>query len=78
MQIPSPPVSFPARLKTRIAPTPSGYLHLGNVLSFALTAFLAEQCGARILLRIDDLDHERVRPEYIQDIFDTLHFLKLP
>ncbi len=78
VQIPSPPVSFPARLKTRIAPTPSGYLHLGNVLSFALTAFLAEQCGARILLRIDDLDHERVRPEYIQDIFDTLHFLKLP
>lgn len=78
VQIPAVPRPFPARLKTRIAPTPSGYLHLGNVFSFALTAFLAENCGARILLRIDDLDRERVRPEYIQDIFDTLHFLELP
>ncbi len=68
VQIPSPPVSFPARLKTRIAPTPSGYLHLGNVLSFALTAFLAEQCGARILLRIDDLDHDGQIMRQAQDL----------
>ena len=58
--------------KTRIAPTPSGYLHLGNVLSFALTAELARQAGASILLRIDDLDRDRVNPDYVQDIFDTL------
>lgn len=64
--------------KTRIAPTPSGFLHLGNVLSFALTAILAERYGARILLRIDDLDRQRVRPEYILDIFDTLSFLGIP
>ncbi len=64
--------------RTRIAPTPSGYLHLGNVLSFALTATLAEQYGARILLRIDDLDRQRAQPAYIQDIFDTLEFLELP
>lgn len=64
--------------RTRIAPTPSGYLHLGNVLSFVLTAALARASGARILLRIDDLDHERVRPTYIEDIFDTLDFLELP
>src|SRR5580698_8065155 len=42
--------------KTRIAPTPSGFLHLGNVLSFSITAALACQGGAKILLRIDDLD----------------------
>ena len=64
--------------KTRIAPTPSGYLHLGNVLSFSLTAWMAQQTGAKVLLRIDDLDKQRVQPQYIADIFDTLHFLQLP
>lgn len=64
--------------KTRFAPTPSGYLHLGNVFSFALTAALAERSGAGILLRIDDMDRERANPDYIQDSFDTLRFLDLP
>lgn len=60
---------------TRIAPTPSGYLHLGNAASFMLTAGLAKQRQAEILLRIDDLDQDRVRAEYLDDIFDTLRFL---
>jgi glutamyl/glutaminyl-tRNA synthetase len=64
--------------KTRIAPTPSGYLHLGNALSFALTAALARKTGAKILLRIDDLDQARVNMDYVQDIFDTLNFLNIP
>ncbi|MBS7564231.1 hypothetical protein KHS38_07420 [Mucilaginibacter sp. Bleaf8] len=64
--------------KIRIAPTPSGYLHIGNILSFALTAALAGQVGARILLRIDDMDRQRANPAYLQDIFDTLNFLELP
>lgn len=64
--------------RTRLAPTPSGYLHLGNILSFIITIGLARQGGASILLRIDDLDGERVRPAFLQDIFDTLHFLELP
>lgn len=62
---------------TRIAPTPSGYLHLGNAYSFLLTKALAEKHGAKILLRIDDLDRERYKPEYVQDIFDTLDFLEI-
>jgi glutamyl/glutaminyl-tRNA synthetase len=64
--------------KTRIAPTPSGYLHIGNIVNFLITAALARQSGAGILLRIDDLDRERVRPEYVQDVFDTLRFLGIP
>jgi glutamyl/glutaminyl-tRNA synthetase len=64
--------------KTRIAPTPSGYLHLGNILSFSLTAAFAAQSGASILLRIDDMDRERYQPRFAQDIFDTLNFLELP
>jgi glutamyl-tRNA synthetase len=64
--------------KTRIAPTPSGFLHLGNVLSFAITASVAEKTGAKILLRIDDLDRDRMNPKYVQDIFDMLNFLEIP
>lgn len=64
--------------RTRIAPTPSGYLHLGNVLSFVITAAWARKTGAAILLRIDDLDRERYQSHYVQDIFDTLHFLDIP
>lgn len=64
--------------RTRIAPTPSGYLHLGNVLSFALTAGLARRSGASILLRIDDLDRERISGEFVEDIFETLNFLGIP
>ncbi|MFC0516871.1 glutamate--tRNA ligase family protein [Mucilaginibacter angelicae] len=64
--------------KTRIAPTPSGFLHVGNGLSFSITAALARKHGAKILLRIDDLDRARVNPEYLTDIFDTLNFLGIP
>lgn len=63
--------------KTRIAPTPSGYLHLGNAYSFVLTAQLAKQYGAKIMLRIDDLDRGRVDNDYVQDVFDTLNFLNI-
>ncbi|MFC5623791.1 glutamate--tRNA ligase family protein [Algoriphagus winogradskyi] len=62
---------------TRFAPTPSGYLHLGNLYSFLVTKALAEETGAKILLRIDDLDRERYRTEYVQDIFDTLDFMEI-
>lgn len=63
--------------KTRIAPTPSGYLHAGNALNFLLTEAMARQAGASVLLRIDDMDRERYRPEYGMDIFETLQFLEL-
>ncbi|WP_276498734.1 glutamate--tRNA ligase family protein [Pontibacter litorisediminis] len=68
---------MPSTLKTRIAPTPSGYLHLGNALSFAITWALARQQNGTVVLRVDDLDNARFRPEYLQDIFDTLHFMGL-
>lgn len=61
--------------KTRLAPTPSGYLHSGNLFSFALTWLLARKEGLRILLRIDDMDRARFRPEYLEDIFRSLDSL---
>lgn len=72
--------SLPAEIvhKTRYAPTPSGYLHLGNLYSFILTATITRNTGASVLLRIDDMDRERYRPEYLQSIFETLRFFELP
>lgn len=66
-----------AVLKTRLAPTPSGLLHPGNGLSFVMTWALARAAGARILLRIDDLDDARRRDEYLEDIFVSLDWLGL-
>ncbi len=62
---------------TRFAPTPSGYLHLGNIYSFLITKVLAKKHQAKILLRIDDLDSARVRDEYLLDIFESLEFMEL-
>jgi glutamyl/glutaminyl-tRNA synthetase len=66
---------MPRFTKTRIAPTPSGFLHEGNAFAFIITAALAKIHGATILLRVDDLDNDRKRPEYVDDLFQTLHWL---
>jgi glutamyl-Q tRNA(Asp) synthetase len=59
----------------RFAPSPNGALHLGHALS-ALTGFeMAQRCGGRFLVRIEDIDTNRARPEYIQGIFDDLAWL---
>ncbi len=63
----------PCRL--RLAPTPSGFLHLGNGVNFLLAQRWARELGASLLLRIDDLDAERVRPAYVADVFETLAWL---
>ncbi|MFT3740148.1 MAG: glutamate--tRNA ligase family protein [Breznakibacter sp.] len=69
--------NLPSKITTRFAPTPSGYLHIGNVWSFALTWALAKRHHGKIRLRIDDIDNTRYRPEYVKDIFETLDFLGL-
>ncbi|TNE51136.1 MAG: tRNA glutamyl-Q synthetase [Bacteroidetes bacterium] len=64
--------------RLRLAPTPSGYLHIGNAYNFILNWLAARiNPGAKLLLRIDDLDQDRKRPEYVQDVFDTLFWLGL-
>jgi glutamyl-tRNA synthetase len=60
---------------TRIAPTPSGYLHLGNAVNFQLVDWLAHQQGACVVLRIDDIDAGRYRREYVEDVFAVLDWL---
>jgi glutamyl/glutaminyl-tRNA synthetase len=63
--------------QTRIAPTPSGFLHLGNVYAFVKTAALAQQHGLELRLRIDDLDRSRFRLAYLNDIFEVLQLLEI-
>lgn len=62
---------------SRLAPTPSGYLHTGNAYNFLLNWLAARSTNGRVLLRIDDLDAARVRDEYLDDIFRTLEWLGL-
>lgn len=62
-------------LRTRIAPTPSGYLHLGNIANFLLVEKLVKQAGGELLLRIDDCDGTRARKEFVEHIFETLRWL---
>ncbi len=62
---------------TRFAPSPSGYLHRGHAAS-ALTAFRAAQgAGGRFLLRIEDIDTTRCRPEFEPAIYEDLAWLGL-
>ncbi|PRY90659.1 glutamyl-tRNA synthetase [Mongoliibacter ruber] len=63
---------------SRYAPTPSGYLHFGNIYSFILTYHIAKKENAKTLLRIDDLDKERTKNNFLHDIFNTLDFLEIP
>jgi glutamyl-Q tRNA(Asp) synthetase len=59
----------------RFAPSPNGYLHLGHVLSALLNAEMARAAHGRLLLRIEDIDPARCRPEYEEAIYDDLAWL---
>ena len=61
----------------RFAPSPNGYLHLGHAYSALLNANLARQANGRLLLRIEDIDATRCRPEFEAAIYEDLHWLGL-
>ena len=60
---------------TRFAPAPTGYLHLGHVLNAHLVWTMARERGGRVLLRVEDHDRERCRPEYEAALLDDLDWL---
>lgn len=64
-------------MRTRIAPTPSGFLHEGNAVNFVLVSWLARQHGGVVVLRIDDMDRDRYRREYVDDVFAVLDWLAI-
>lgn len=59
----------------RFAPSPNGYLHLGHALSALLNADMAKATNGRLLLRIEDIDSARCRPEYETAICEDLAWL---
>ncbi|MGP9814489.1 tRNA glutamyl-Q(34) synthetase GluQRS [Rhodopseudomonas sp. NSM] len=59
----------------RFAPSPNGYLHLGHAYSALLNADLARASGGKLLLRIEDIDATRCRPEYEAAIYEDLSWL---
>jgi glutamyl-Q tRNA(Asp) synthetase len=59
----------------RFAPSPNGYLHLGHALSALLNHDMTRAAGSRLLLRIEDIDEARCRPEYEAAIYEDLEWL---
>ncbi len=59
-------------LITRFAPSPTGYLHLGHILSMAFVYGISKATGAKLLLRIEDHDQSRCRREFEAAIYEDL------
>jgi glutamyl-tRNA synthetase len=59
----------------RIAPSPTGYLHLGHARTFLIAAERATQAGGALVFRNEDLDLERCRPEFVCAMFEDLRWL---
>ncbi|MDZ4755878.1 MAG: glutamate--tRNA ligase family protein, partial [Phycisphaerae bacterium] len=73
----TPPMSKMPVRRTRLAPSPTGALHLGNARTFALTWALARNQGWEIMLRMEDLDGPRVRDGAVEATLDVLRWLGL-
>lgn len=69
------PAGIPDRPVSRIAPTPSGFLHLGNAVNFLVTWAIVRCLAGTLHLRIDDMDGIRFREDVLEDIFTSLDWL---
>lgn len=64
-------------VKVRFAPSPTGYMHIGNTRTALFNWLLARKLGGRFMLRIDDTDKERSKAEYEQALREVLTWLGL-
>ena len=62
---------------TRFAPAPTGYLHLGHLVNALYTWGIARATGGSVILRVEDHDRGRSRPEYEEALLDDLERLGL-
>jgi glutamyl-tRNA synthetase len=62
---------------TRFAPSPTGYIHVGNLRTALMNYLIARKTGGTFILRLDDTDQERSKPEYIDGIKEDLDWLGL-
>ena len=65
----------PGPVRVRFAPAPTGYLHLGGARTALFNWIFARQHGGELLLRVEDTDADRSRPELIEVIYDVLQWL---
>lgn len=70
-------VPHPESYRGRLAPSPTGYLHLGHARTFWIAAQRARAAGGTLLLRNDDLDRARCRPEFVAAMLEDLRWLGL-
>jgi len=64
-----------ASYRGRIAPSPTGFLHLGHARTFWIATQRAAEHGGQLILRNEDLDSQRCRPEFVQAMFEDLRWL---
>jgi len=62
-------------IRTRFAPSPTGYLHIGGVRTALFNYLFAKKHGGQFILRIDDTDQQRNLEEALQPILDGLQWL---
>ena len=67
----------PPRYRGRLAPSPTGFLHRGHARTFLTAQARARAHGGSLVLRIEDLDRQRCRPEYAAALLDDLRWLGL-
>ncbi len=65
------------KIVTRFAPSPTGYLHIGHAYSASLAFQKAKESGGHFLLRIEDIDGTRCRPEYESALYEDLSWIGL-
>ena len=70
-------IAKPSDSVGRLAPSPTGWLHLGHARSFLIAWWHARSRGGRILLRLEDLDIERVKPGMVEAVIEDLRWLGL-
>ena len=61
--------------RTRLAPTPTGFLHLGHAKTFGLAHSRARAAGGKVLLRVEDLDRARCKPEYVDAVLADFEWM---
>ena len=62
-------------IRVRFAPSPTGYFHVGGARTALYNAIVARQSGGAFVLRIEDTDHERNRPEWTEGIISALSWI---
>ncbi|MBP9184206.1 MAG: glutamate--tRNA ligase, partial [Fuscovulum sp.] len=62
---------------TRFAPSPTGYIHVGNLRTALMNYLIARKSGGTFILRLDDTDQERSKQEYVDALMHDLDWLGL-